>query len=286
MLRYAALPTTYSWILLLIMFVGGSHCRNNQTSTSVLQYNYGTSSDSARYYFQIGWQEIMDYGRWTESEAAFRKAVTFDPDWLLGMSMIGRITQNTQERQTILHQLTSRLDEADPDERLLLEVNIQSHQAAINRDFGIRNDSNFMEMRFRTAETHLGAFARKYPIDNYFKAEYLEVIHHNHGPQAALDTLQAWSTSAQKKLGFYIRFAAFLHLELDQLNEAKNLWLTLLEAAPDPTHLSPLVLEAQILIHQQKLDEGKTILDRVVQMDSNHLIARSMRDQLITSISH
>lgn len=76
-------------------------CCSCSTSPSTIEYDYGTKIDSARYYFLKGWEEILDNGRWTESEIAFRKATELDPDWLLGKSMIGRITRNLEERQQL-----------------------------------------------------------------------------------------------------------------------------------------------------------------------------------------
>ena len=63
----------YHYFLLIFSLITLYSCTNDLKSG----YDYGTESDSARYYFFKGWSEIMDYGRWTESEIAFRKAVEF-----------------------------------------------------------------------------------------------------------------------------------------------------------------------------------------------------------------
>ena len=151
-------------------------------------YDYGTESDSARYYFQLGWQEILDNGRWTESEATFRKAVELDPEWLLGKSLVGRITRDAAEKQQLLKDLQLNMTQAGPDERKLLEVNMLSIAASVNRDRGTSNTAEFNKIRREIAEKNFGAFARKYPEDNYFKAEYIEFLHANHGAQTALDS--------------------------------------------------------------------------------------------------
>ncbi|MEL7122873.1 MAG: hypothetical protein AAFO07_25725, partial [Bacteroidota bacterium] len=110
-------------------------CNSNSPSleTDLTEFNYGTENDSARYYFFKGWEEIMDNGRWTESEIAFRKAIKHDPQWLLGESLVGGITRNTKERQNFLRELELAKDQSSVDERLLLDVNILSLIATNNR---------------------------------------------------------------------------------------------------------------------------------------------------------
>jgi len=276
--------TRYLPILLFIILVF-SGCSNNPTSQEGQEpYNYGTTNDSARHYFMLGWSEIMDNGRWTESEAAFRKAIEFDPDWQLGKSLVGRITQDTEERKAILADLEAHFAEADPDEKMLLAVNMQSLQASNNRDEGIPNAAGASQKRRQMAEENFGAFAKKYPNDDYFKAEYIEFVHLNHGAQTALDTLMAWATPEQKELGFYLGFSGSLALELDQMEKAEDYLALLQNAVPDKSCPSPLVLEAQIWFTKDSLERAKTLIDQVVQMDSNHLIAKGMQAQLASQL--
>lgn len=242
---------------------------NNPVSTS---FNYGTQSDSARYYFIKGWEEIMDNGRWTESEEAFRKAVEFDPDWILGKSQVGRITRNLEERQELLQELEFVKNQASEDERLLLDVNLLSLEIANNRDQGIKNSETLKRKR-QLAETNFGKFSRKYPDDNYFKAEYIEFLHVNHGARVALDSLRALASVDQMKIGFYISYSAILELELGNIEKAISLAKVLKETLSDPSYTSPLMLDAQIYMAQDSLQKAKKLVNLVLEMDSNHLIA-------------
>ena len=54
-------------------------------------------------------------------EEAYRKALTFDPDFVLGKGIVGKITTNLQERQSILKQLQAKKEHVSDDERLLLD---------------------------------------------------------------------------------------------------------------------------------------------------------------------
>lgn len=248
-------------------------------------FDYGTESDSARYYFLKGWEEILDNGRWTASEAAFRKAITFDPDWLLGKSLVGRISHDTEEKQVILQDIQLGLHEAGPDERLLIEVNLLSIGASINRDRGIPNTPEFNQRRREQAEQSFGAFARKYPQDDYFKAEYIEFLHANHGAQVALDSISVLANSKQKKLPFYISYAAMMHLELNQPDEATVLLDSLKNTSTNEALPATLVLEAQILESKGQLAEAEKLINRVVASDSNHLIAVGLQARIEQALS-
>jgi hypothetical protein len=57
-----------------------------------------------------GWQEIIDNGRWTLSETYYRKAITFDTGFLIGESLVGRITQDADERFKLLNELETLKD--------------------------------------------------------------------------------------------------------------------------------------------------------------------------------
>ena len=108
-----------NYIAVILLCFGFMSCSDIKEKPISTLPDYGTDSDSARFYFLKGWQEILDYGRWTESEAAFRKAVEFDPDWLLGKSLVGRITRNLEERENLLAELEAKKDKADvPDQAI------------------------------------------------------------------------------------------------------------------------------------------------------------------------
>jgi hypothetical protein len=243
-------------------------------------YHYGTESDAAREYFFKGWEEILDNGRWTASEAAFRKAVALDPEWLLGKSLIARITRDAQEKEQLLKDLQLNITAAGPEERKLLEVNMLSIAASVNRDRGISNTQEFNERRRDLAEKNFGEFIRKYPEDDYFKAEYIEFLHANHGARTALDSLNALATKDQMSLGFFISYKATLELELGNTNTAIELSEQLNQQFDDPGYTSPLMLKAQIYMAQDSLLKASALVDKVVAMEPNHLIAHGMQQQL------
>lgn len=258
-------------------------CKNQSIS---YHFDYGTSIDSARYYFLKGWEEILDNGRWTESESAFRRAIVHDPDWALGKSLVGRITRNLEERLKLTAELEAILDDLAPDERKLVEVNLLSLKAANNRDRGISNSVEFNQKRRQLAEQNFGAFARKYPEDDYFKAEYIEFLHANHGARTALDSIEALTLPRQRVLLFFMTYKASLHLELGDTPRATKLLMEVKEQVNDPSYLSPLVLESSILETEGKLTEAKSLIDKVVSSDTNHLIAKGIQARIAAALAN
>ena len=158
-------PSNNNYLIICGIVLLISACNTKPTSAS---FDYGTQKDSARYYFFKGWEEILDNGRWTESEEAFRKAIEFDPDWILGKSLVGRITRSLEEREELLQKLELTKDQTGEYERLLLDVNLLSLEAANNRDQGIKNSEEFKKRKRQLAETNFGIISRKFPKDKHY----------------------------------------------------------------------------------------------------------------------
>lgn len=249
------------------------------TETTTL-YDYGTKSDSARYYFQKGWEEILDNGRWTESEIAFRKAMDFDPEWPVGKSLVGRISRDLEERQKLLQELEQVKEQTTADERLLLDIFMPSMIAMNNRDQGIRSTPEAGKNRRVVSETNFRKFAHEHPEESYIKAEYIEILHANYGAQMALDSLNALASEDQMTLGFYISYKATLELELGHFEAATSLLQQLKASFPDPSYTSSYMLQAQIYMAQDSLPKASELVNKVVSMDPNHLIAVGMQGRI------
>lgn len=258
---------------------GKKNAATSATRTNTL-FNYGTENDSARFYYLKGWTEILDNGRWTASETAYKKALEFDPNYTLGKSVAGRLEKNLIERKELLQELTKNKDKVSSDTKLLLDVYLLSMQTLNNRDEGIKSSPEFTTKRKRTAETNFRKFVHKYPEDDYVKAEYIEWLHFIHGPQIALDSLHSLATERQKKLGFYISFAASLELELGNIDKAIALAKKLKPLMRDSTYLSYLKLKAEIYLAQDSLAQAKKYIDQVVRIDSNHILAVRLQSEI------
>lgn len=259
--------------LVFLLFVMASISACNSGHHQSGHFDYGTMSDSARYYYHDGYHEILDNGRWTESERSYRKALEFDPDFALGKSLVGRITRDLNEREKLLQSLLEIRKHTTHDENLLLDVYLLNIEAYNDRDKGIKVSAEFNSKRSQLAESNFREFVHKYPEDDYAKAEYIEWLHFIHGPRAALDTLNKLATDRQMKLGFYIGFSASLELELGNVDRAISLSKRLKELMIDSSYTRYLSLKTEIYLAQDSLIKAKETIDRVVNIDPNHIIA-------------
>ena len=74
------------------------------------------------------------------------------------------------------------------------------------------------------------------------------------------------------KLGFYISYSATLELELVNIEKAISLSKVLSETLSDPSFASPLMLKARIYIFQDSLKKAMEYVNKVVEMDLNHIL--------------
>lgn len=263
--------------ILTFILVSIFACDSKNNSKS---FDYGTRSDSARYYYLNGFHEILDNGRWTESEISYRKTLKFDKDYTLGKSLVGRITKNLNEREKLLRELVTVSKKANDDEKLLLDVYLLSIEAYNNRDKRIKGTSEFKSKRIQITESNFREFVHKYPDDDYVKAEYIEWLHFIHGPEVALDSLNHLATERQMKLGFYISYSASLELELGNIDKAITLSKNLKELMRDSTYTSYMKLKAEIYMAQDSLQKAKDHIDNIVRIDPNHIIALGMQSEI------
>lgn len=264
--------------VLVSIFMGlNASCDSRHDSNS---FDYGTKNDSARFYYLKGFHEILDNGRWSESEKSFRKALEFDPDYLLGKSLVGRITTDLEEREALLDELQKNKGKANDDEKLVLDVYLMSIESYNKRDKGIKATSKHTARRRQIAESNFRKFIHKYPNDPYIKAEYIEGLHAMYGPKTALDSLDKLATKEQLKLGFYIRYKASLALELGKLEEGILLSKSLKPLMKDSTYTSYLKLKTEIYMAQDSLLKAKQCIDKVVKTDPKHIIALGMQSEI------
>jgi tetratricopeptide (TPR) repeat protein len=222
----------------------------------------------------------LDNGRWTASEKSFRKALEFDPEYPLGKSLVGRITRNLEERKGLLRELRIARESLKKDEQLLFEVYLLSVESYNKRDEGIKATVDFRAKRKKVAESNFRKFIAKYPNDDYVKAEYIEWLHMIHGPRVALDSLLHLATKEQLNLGFYISYHASLELELGNIERAIILSRQLNQLMLDSTYTSNLKLKAEILMAQDSLNKAKQLVDEILRIDPNHLIAIGMQSEI------
>jgi len=255
-----------SFLVLAVSF----SCQKEQTSN---RFNFGTENDSALYYYNKGWEYILDTGEWTKSEEAYRKAMTFDPEFVLGKGIVGKITTNLEERLAIYNELEIRKTNATTDERLLLDDLLLVLKLFNSRDQGVKLDEAFYENFYESSEKGMRSFIHKYPHESYIKAEYIEVLHANHGAQTALDSIDVLTTPQQKTLPFYLSYAAFLESELGNYEKALAKANQLKQIINNDQAPAVHYTYAQLYLDLDSLDLAKTNIEKAIALDPKHQLA-------------
>lgn len=241
------------------------------------QLPLSTTSDSCLYYYYQGWEMVMDHGNYTASEVAYRKAVSFDPDFLVGQSLLGRISSDLEEREAILAKIKAREHMVTGDEKLLLDVFTELLQLMIIREKNPEAAGAQLKKALNRGEENLGIIAHQYPDDIYYKAEYIEVINYNHGPQAALDSLQALATEAQLDNPFLLGFSAILEAELGQYESALKKSVKLDRIFKGRQAPKPHVVYASVYHKRGKIKRAQRYVKKALAIDPGCLDAQRLQ---------
>ena len=267
---------------IFVVLITFSSCQKKEALPA---YSYGTKNDSAYFYFNKGWVAIMDDGRWTDSEKYFRKAVEFDNDFIIGKSLVGRVTQNLHERIAIEKELEDKIVTLDEDTKWLLEVYLGSIRSLNKRGQGLKVDNNESKSRLSLSEKNFRKFLKKHPEEDYIKAEYIEVLHSIYGAKTALDSLYLLANERQLKLPFYIHYNATLENEIGNYNRALQLTDDLKKALNDPMAPNQYLSYANIYYQMDSLHQAKFMIEKVVSLDPKHIIGQGLRKKIYTKIA-
>jgi hypothetical protein len=262
-----------SFFVIIFLF----SCKKKNTTQ---RYNFGTENDSALFYYNRGWEYILDYGQWTLSEESYRKAMTFDPEFVLGKGIVGKITTNLDERKAILKKLEAKNEHVTADERLLLDDLLLILQLMNARDTGITLPPEFFNKFYTSAEKNMRTFIHKYPHESYIKAEYIEVLHANYGAQTALDSIQVLTTSKQKSLPFFISYAATLESELGHFKNAMAKANKLKNIINNDKAPAIYFTYAQLFLDMDSLDLAKKNIEKTIQLDIKHQLAYRVKARI------
>ena len=236
-----------------------------------------TQSDSSLYYYYQGWRNVLDEGDYTASERSFRKMVKFDPDFVVGMILLGRISSNREEREQIETLVEMRKSNIHGDERLLLDV-FQGLLVLTNlRDKDPAAAKVQREKAFAVGEANLRVIAHRYPADVHTLSEYIEVLHYRHGAKVALDSINKLCTKSQLSNPFILGFTAQLEGEQGMYEKA------LQKAAALRVHFSgqpvpkPHVVFADIYVKMGKKAEAQDAVEKALALDPGNLDAQRLK---------
>lgn len=270
------------YLIPLLFFIAITSCKQKvQNQPTVLKaYNYGTQNDSALFHYNKGWEYIMDYGQWTLSEKAFRKAVAFDSTFVIGKSLVGKITGDLNERIHLLNEINLEKSKASKDDQLLLEVTLATIELFNARDQKQKLETNFYSNFKKTAENNYREFIHKYPNESYIKAEYIEILQSNYGSKIALDSLHLLATEKQKEIPFFISYAATLESDLGNYKKALLIADEFNTKINNTNVPQPYVLFASIYLKMDSLSVAKSQIEKALELDPNHVFAQRFKSEI------
>tara|TARA_R110000765_G_scaffold4496_2_gene14114 strand:- start:2226 stop:3083 length:858 start_codon:yes stop_codon:yes gene_type:complete len=271
----------------LLLFIAITSCKqkvHNQI-TSQKEYNYGTQNDSALFHFNNGWEYIMDYGQWSLSENAFRKAVAFDSSFVIGKSLVGKISDDLNERIRLLNEINLEKSKESKDNQLLLEVTLATLELFNARDQKQKLETNFYSNLKKIAENNYKKFIHKYPNETYIKAEYIEILQSNYGSKIALDSLHLLTTEKQKEIPFFISYAATLESDLGNYKKALLIADEFNTKINNKNIPQPYVLYASIYLKMDSLSLAKSQIEKALELDPKHVFAQRFKNEIDSKLN-
>ena len=239
-----------------------------------------SANDSALHYYELGWKQIMDEGNYGSAEVSYRKVVEHDPDFLIGKSVLGRLTLDLEERLHIEKEVQSRMEKIKGDERLILEVYHALVQFTNARERNSPDTKVKLQRAFRLAQNNLGKIAHKYPQEIYMKAEYIEFLHSRYGPRNTLDSLDALTTEAQKDNPFLLGYSSSMQAEMDNFEIALRQANRLKVLLKDTALPKPYAVLADIYFQMDSLQLAKINVDMATKLDPRNLDASRLEEKI------
>ena len=241
---------------------------------------YSTSSEKALEAFRKGWVQIMDEGRYGAAEDSYRNVLEYDPDFLVGKSVLARLTLDLEERLAFEKELFDKKNEVQGDERMVLDVYRALVRYTNLRDQGAPQAGKVLNEALQTAENNLRYIVHKYPKETYLKAEYIEFLHSRYGAKQALDSLATLLLPAQKMNPFMMGVSAGMHAELDEFDIAIKQANALEEIINDSTQPKPYVVYAYIYLQKRDFQLAKINADKANELDPLNLDASRIKERI------
>lgn len=243
-------------------------------------FPYTVESDIGLQHYKQGWEQIMDEGRYGEAEKSYRKTLKLAPDFLIGKSVLARLTPDLDERLKLYREINENKDQIMGDERRLLDVYLALVHYTNLRDQQSDLSKNALQGALETGEANLRTIVYKYPKEVFLKAEYLEILHSLYGSKVALDSLKKLTTASQKKNSFLLGFAASMEAELKMNTSALRKAAELRAIINNDSLPKSHAVYADLYYQMDSLQKAKAFADKATALDPRNLDARRLKKKI------
>ncbi len=279
-----SLPLSMRITFFLSLMVLGS-CTNRPSENSDTTHFYSTQSDSCLHYYLLGWHQILNQGYYGPAEVSYRKALSFDSTFLLGQSVLARLTEDLAERQAFYDHIAPLSKKMQGVEGDLLEVFLRLMQYTLIRESNLDQAATMRPGLLARAQTLLCAARQQYPDIDYIESECVEFIHATQGAEAALDSLDLFRKDRMMENPFLAGYEAVLLTELKRFDQA----LAIAEALPrtDDGQAIPRpdVIMAHVLYGWGKLEGARQHIADAVHMDPRNLEATRLQTRVLNALT-
>ena len=239
-----------------------------------------TESDSARYYYYKGWENVMDTGHYSNSAIAFKKCVAHDPNFLVGQCLYGRISDNLAEQEKIYALIEEEKSSLKAAEYQLLEVFQSLLKLMILRQKAPTKTKAQITHALKLGEDNFRQIVQQYPDEIYYKAEYIEMLNYNHGARVALDSLAVLATPKEQQKPFLLGYAAMMEATLGNF-EVALLKATQLDQHFEGQHVpKPYVVYGDIYFKQGLFEKAKEKVAKALAIDAGNIDAQRLKEKL------
>lgn len=255
-------------------------CTSDLPPVEVAPLSYSTGSDSTRYYYDLGWQQILDEGYYGPAEVSYRKALSFDTSFLLGQSVLARLTLDTTERRSLYESIKNGRSLLQGAEGQLLDVFTALTDYTIRRAEDPEAAKAKRAGVLLLAEETLRRIRKQNPHITYIESEYIEFLHANHGAALALDSLVIFRKESKRDNPFLVGYQAQLLAELGRFDEALSIARDLESYYQLLQVPKPAVVFAHLYFGMDSLSTAKYYIDQAVALDDRNLEATRLQTQI------
>ncbi len=255
-------------------------CTSDLPPVEVAPLSYSTGSDSTRYYYDLGWQQILDEGYYGPAEVSYRKALSFDTSFLLGQSVLARLTLDTTERRSLYESIKNGRSLLQGAEGQLLDVFTALTDYTIRRAEDPEAAKAKRAGVLLLAEETLRGIRKQNPHITYIESEYIEFLHANHGAALALDSLVIFRKESKRDNPFLVGYQAQLLAELGRFDEALSIARDLESYYQLLQVPKPAVVFAHLYFGMDSLSTAKYYIDQAVALDDRNLEATRLQTQI------
>lgn len=241
---------------------------------------YTTSADSTLIHYHKGWQEIMDFGDYAAAEVSYRKALEYDPNFLVGKSVLARLTLNLEERLALYQTVEDHKQTIQGNERLILDVYQALTKYTNLRDQKSEMTKSVLQEALNIGEYNFRKLVHEYPNEVYLKSEYIEILHAQYGAKRTLDSMQVLVTKRQGKTPFLLGYKAILTAETKNFKDALVYAQALAEQMKDVKAAKPDAILADIYFKMEDYKKAKIYADRAFNIDPRNLDASRLKEKI------